>query len=137
VNRIQFQRLAEERVRDAEALLNAGQWSGAYYLAGYAVECALKACIAKQTKLHDFPDKDRVLRSYSHRIEALVEEAGFKIARDRDAVANVALGDNWSAVKDWDEKSRYELWTETEARELFVAVTHPFEGVLPWIVVRW
>jgi hypothetical protein len=58
VNRTQLQQLAEERVRDAEALLNAGQWSGAYYLAGYAVEFALKACIAKLTNQHDFPDKD-------------------------------------------------------------------------------
>jgi len=49
VNRTQLQQLAEERVRDAEALLKAGQWSGAYYLAGFAVEFGLKACIAKLT----------------------------------------------------------------------------------------
>jgi HEPN domain-containing protein len=30
-------------------LLEAGLYAGAYYLAGYAVECALKACIAKKT----------------------------------------------------------------------------------------
>ena len=26
-------------------LLSAGRWSRAYYLAGYAVECGLKACV--------------------------------------------------------------------------------------------
>lgn len=49
MNRTQLQILAEERARDAEALLNAGRWSGAFYLAGYAIECGLKACIAKLT----------------------------------------------------------------------------------------
>ncbi len=37
----------------------AGMWEGTYYLAGYAVECALKACIAKQIIAEDFPDKER------------------------------------------------------------------------------
>jgi hypothetical protein len=30
---------------------------GAYYLAEYAIECAFKACIAKRTQQHDFPEK--------------------------------------------------------------------------------
>ena len=43
MNREELWTLAEERVRNADALLAASQWSAAYYLAGYAVECALKA----------------------------------------------------------------------------------------------
>lgn len=62
MNRIEWQRIAEERARDAEALLAAGQWSGAYYLAGYAVECGLKACIARQIGQHEFPDKELTQR---------------------------------------------------------------------------
>jgi hypothetical protein len=46
---------------------------GAYYLAGYAVECALKACIAKETKRYEFPDKKRVDSSYSHNLDLLVK----------------------------------------------------------------
>ena len=46
MNRADFQRLADVRIDEAGVLLAAGRWSGAYYLAGYAVECALKACIA-------------------------------------------------------------------------------------------
>jgi len=38
-------------------LLRLGLFDGAYYLAGYAVECALKACIAKGTQRFEFPDK--------------------------------------------------------------------------------
>jgi len=45
VNRAELRQLAEDRILDAEHLLAAGRWSGAYYLAGYAVECGLKACI--------------------------------------------------------------------------------------------
>ena len=93
MNRIQLQQLAEERRFDAAALIAAGRWSAAYYLAGYAVECALKACIAKQTGLHDFPDKELALKCYTHRIETLVDVAGLKSLRDADAdmKANVAV----------------------------------------------
>jgi hypothetical protein len=45
VNRVQLRQLAEDRLLDAERLLTGGRWAGAYYLAGYAVECGLKACI--------------------------------------------------------------------------------------------
>ena len=34
----EFQELAEQRLAEAKALLDQGQWDGAYYLAGYAVE---------------------------------------------------------------------------------------------------
>jgi HEPN domain-containing protein len=137
VNRIQLQQLAEERVRDAEALLKAGQWSGAYYLAGYAVECGLKACIAKLTNQHDFPDKELAQRCYTHKVELLIEVAELVLQRKTDVAANPALGNNWLLVRDWDEKARYLLWTEQDARELFAAVSDPMNGVLPWIKVHW
>jgi hypothetical protein len=41
--RADFQHLARARVKEAEILINAGEFDGAYYLAGYALECALKA----------------------------------------------------------------------------------------------
>jgi HEPN domain-containing protein len=137
VNRTQLQQLAEERVRDAEALLKAGQWSGAYYLTGYAVEFGLKACIAKLTNQHDFPDKKLVQRSYTHEIDVLLEVAGLVLQRKTDVTANPTLGANWLLVKDWDEEARYQLWTEPDARKLFVAVTDSTNGVLTWIKVHW
>jgi len=45
VNRPQLRQLAEDRILDAACLLACGRPAGAYYLAGYAVECGLKACI--------------------------------------------------------------------------------------------
>ncbi len=51
MNRSDFQRLTRLRLDEAKVLLANERYQGAYYLIGYAVECALKACIAKQTKL--------------------------------------------------------------------------------------
>jgi hypothetical protein len=42
VNRVDFQDLARIRLREAKALFDAGEFHGAYYLAGYSIECALK-----------------------------------------------------------------------------------------------
>jgi HEPN domain-containing protein len=53
MNRNYFRQLAELRLKEAKALLAAELPDGTYYLAGYAVECALKACIAKMTQQHD------------------------------------------------------------------------------------
>ena len=58
MTRNDFQRLALLRVKESRALLQRGFYKGAYYLSGYAVECALKACIAKKTQRHEFPDKE-------------------------------------------------------------------------------
>jgi hypothetical protein len=137
VNRIEWQQLAEERERDAQALILASQWSGAYYLAGYAVECALKACIAKLTNLHDYPDKERVLKAYSHKINVLVDVADIETQRVFDMTANPVLGGNWLTVKDWDEQARSRLWTERQARKLLDAVSDTANGVLPWIKGHW
>ena len=137
VNRTQLQDLAEERARDAEALLNAGRWSGAYYLAGYAIECGLKACIAKLTNQYDYPNKEVAVKCYTHNIETLVEVAGMQLQRKTDVAGNSALGSNWLIIKDWDEKARYQCWTEPHARKLVSAVTDTTNGVLPWIRGHW
>lgn len=137
MNRTQLQDLAEERAGDAEALLNAGRWSGAYYLAGYAIECGLKACIAKLTNQYDFPNKEFAHDCYTHNIEKLVALAELQPQRKSDVAGNSALGGNWLNLKDWDEKARYQSWTEQEARKLVSAVTDTTNGVLPWIRVHW
>jgi hypothetical protein len=71
VNRKELQSLSRVRLAEAGALLKAGFPDGAYYLAGYSVECALKACIAKQTRLHDSPDKKIVDSSHTHNLRNL------------------------------------------------------------------
>ena len=139
MNRTDLQQLAEDRTIDAKALLDAGRWSGAYYLAGYSVECALKACIAKQTSLHDFPDKSFAQEVFTHDLMKLVDLAGLKLQLQLDTtpVANPKLGVNWQLAKKWNEKSRYDQMPQTIAERLFEAVTDPTNGVLPWIKLFW
>jgi hypothetical protein len=47
ITRSDFQRLADLRIQEAQGLLGLGHTAGTYYLGGYAVECALKACICE------------------------------------------------------------------------------------------
>lgn len=137
MNRTELQQLAEDRAIDAQVLLSGGRWSGAYYLAGYAIECGLKACIAKLTNSHDYPDKDFVNKCYTHKIEVLVTLSGLETERKVEADANPTFGAYWLIVKDWDEKGRYQQWTEPQARQLVDAVIDATNGVLTWIKVRW
>ena len=47
-----LQRISDIRLSEAKVLLDNEYYSGAYYQLGYSVECALKACIAKQVQRH-------------------------------------------------------------------------------------
>jgi HEPN domain-containing protein len=60
-----LQELAELRLKDAEILLAAHRWDAAYYLLGYCIECALKACVARQFKERVVPDK-KLVNSFLH-----------------------------------------------------------------------
>ncbi len=137
VNRTDLQNLANERIAEAKILLDAGKWSGSYYLAGYAVECGLKACIANLLKSEVFPEKDFSDKCYIHDLEKLVMLAGLKTERDADAAANANLDVNWGTVRAWRETSRYEPKTQADAQVLYDAITQDPDGVLQWIRLHW
>jgi hypothetical protein len=135
--RSDFQQLADVRIDEAAVLLAQGKFDGAYYLAGYAVECGLKACIARLTSQDDYPPKPKFIHDYySHEIEKLVKTAGLTAQRDADAAADPDLEANWGFVKDWSEESRYERKTAAQAQQLIAAITDAAHGVLPWIKRR-
>jgi HEPN domain-containing protein len=71
-----LRRLSRLRIHEARILLRAGGFQGAYYLAGYAVESALKACIAQQFQRHDIPDRKLVNDVYTHDMDKLLDLAG-------------------------------------------------------------
>jgi hypothetical protein len=108
MNRSDLQRLSRLRVNEARALLKEGYYSGAYYLLGYAVECALKSCITKQIKRFDFPDRKLVMDSYTHDLEKLLGVSGLKDGLQNAIRVQPALGINWAIVKDWSEQTRYD-----------------------------
>lgn len=133
MNRADLRRLAEIRIEEAAALLKVKKFCGAYYLAGYAVECGLKACIAKKTRRYEFPDKEYVNKTYTHDLEKLVDLAGLKTDLQTDSFRV----SNWDIVKDWDEQARYQEKTAVEAKALYDAIAEPSHGILPWIKSHW
>jgi hypothetical protein len=137
VNRINFQSIAELRLNESKALLAAGFPEGAYYLAGYAVECALKSCIAKKTREHDFPDKKLVNDSHTHDLAKLLQLAELKIDLDAAMQGNSAMQSSWDAIQDWSETSRYERRSLQDAVDLLQAIEDQTGGLLPWIKLRW
>ena len=137
MNRTDFQQLAEERLLDAQMLLAAQRWSGAYYIAGYAVECGLKACVAKLTNQYDFPDKSFAQSCFTHNLDTLIDIARLKSDLDNDMASNQELGANWVTVRAWKEDARYQLKNQVEAVELYTAVAEQTNGVMQWIKLRW
>jgi HEPN domain-containing protein len=137
VDRKELQALSRIRAREAKALLDAGLHDGAFYLAGYAVECALKACIAKKTQRHEFPDKDRVNKSYTHSLVELIRLAELRDALDARIKGDTVFRENWGIVVSWSEDSRYLLNTAEKARGLVNAVGNPKSGVLSWLRHYW
>jgi hypothetical protein len=138
MNRDDFRALARTRLREARTLRDRQLWSGCYYLTGFALECALKACIAGWTQRYDFPDKKRVDQSYTHDLAALVKVAGLEQALLTDSKASPALGRNWGFVKEWSVEARYNRRvTAAEARALYRAVTQRRTGALAWVRRHW
>jgi HEPN domain-containing protein len=137
MNRIDFQQVSELRLRESNALLKVGMTEGAYYLAGYAIECALKACIAKRTQEHDFPEKESK-GYYSHDLEDLLGFARLRIELDQEMRLNTAMRANWIIVKNWSEESRHEKTkTTADATQLLNAIEDAKGGLLPWLRQRW
>lgn len=138
MNRRDLQQLSQLRLEEAQALLKAAFPAGAYYLAGYSIECALKACIARSVQQYDFPDKNRVNQSYVHDIVQLLKTAGLEGALAGDMESDPSLASNWAKVKDWNEAKRYDhAISLTDAEEMLEAVSHLTNGALQWLTRHW
>ena len=104
---------------------------------GYAVECALKACIAKLMKSEEFPDKTFAEKCWTHNLPQLVGLAGLKDDFEAALRANLDLQENWEIVKEWTEASRYARKTKADATGLYEAITDRKHRVLAWVKRRW
>ena len=136
VTRQQLEELAEGKASDALLLLAEARFTNAYYLAGFAIEIALKACIATQFRRHVVPDKKLVNDLHTHNLATLIDLAGLRqelaVARGRPA-----FDARWRIVELWRPDSRYEIVSRTSARSLVDAVTNAPDGVLPWARTFW
>ncbi len=132
LDRLSLQRLSQQRLHEARALYRARHWSGAYYLAGYAIECAFKARIAARTEQHEFPPTPKIAsRVHVHDLARLLIEADFP-----DMPADVRT-EHWSTVRDWTVDSRYrDDISRSMARSLIRAIDGK-GGVLRWARNYW
>jgi hypothetical protein len=142
--------MAEERILDAQALLNGSRWAYAYYIAGYAVECALKSCLLARMPLTGwiFQEEVKIDECLTHDFGKLIDLAGLRDELNNKLAASAAAAaaggppggpfvNHWGKVTQWKVTSRYESKTELEARELYAAITHDPDGVLRWIQNYW
>ena len=138
MNRTDLQQLAELRLEDARILFQNGRFAAAYYLCGYVVECALKACIAREIRQYEYPPHRNHSRDlFTHDLNRLVSLAELDQVLAAHKRANSAFAANWTEVEKWSEDSRYEPWSMQEAQQLLDAVGQMPDGVLEWIRRRW
>ena len=118
--RTDLEKLVDLRMKEAKILLDHQVWDGAYYLAGYAVEFALKVRIISDLMKSDgFPDLNFAKKFYQHELTALLALTKLKDEMTTDP----SVSAHWEIAKDWSEQSRYQIGrTEKDAPGLYDAI---------------
>ena len=124
-------RLHIEWLLDARTLFAAQRYAGAYHAGGIALECALKARIAKFTQAEEFPDWKLAREAWEHDPRKLLALGGLGRLM---AGAAVPVQTNWATVKDWTVESRYTHTVNPATVAAFIdALDHPIDGVITWL----
>ena len=142
--------LTKQRLDEATALLPLNFPDAAFYLAGYSIECALKAAVCKTLDQDDFYEPDRsnkgtryyvqecIFREFkTHNYNDLLVLSGlsakFEIARDTNLELYLAWGEVEKAG--WNEQYRYQLGTKSSQNVSdFIAAV---ETLIVWISNYW
>jgi HEPN domain-containing protein len=138
MTRKDLQELSRLRLREAEALYKAHLYDGCVYLAGYAVELALKARICRVLRVQEYPSGDLGRAFKVHSLEQLKVLAG--LSPDIDISRNKELFDNWSKAVAWNPEQRYESpgkYSAGAARVILDSLTAKPNGVFTWLLKRW
>lgn len=139
MTRKDLQQLSRLRLREADALYKAHLYDGCVYLAGYAVELALKARICRLLRVKEYPLSGDIGRSFRvHSLEQLKVLAG--LTTHIDVKRNKELFDNWSKAVEWDPEQRYDTpgkYNERAARVILDGLTAKPNGVFTWLTKRW
>ena len=113
-------------------------YGGAYYLCGYVVECALKACICKKTREFDFVHSPKIAQlAWTHDFQKLTSVSGLKTSLDDERRIDRDLDENFAIVAGWSEESRYEMREQKEAADLYSAIADQAHGVLRCLEHYW
>ena len=130
--------MARLRLREAEALFNAGLYDGCAYLCGYVVELALKARICATLGINEYPDRGRLKGGFLvHDFDDLKLVAGME---SEFTAGRPELLANWSIASKWKPERRYEpegTYDRGAAEEIMNAVRADQDGVLACISLRW
>ena len=120
--------IAKARLRDAQVLIRARRFDGAWYLCGYVIELALKARICRTLKWSGFPesgDDFKGLQSVkTHDLAILLKFSGVE---GRVKAKHMA---EWSVVLKWNPEKRYQanrLSTAQEAGDMVRCVERLLE----------
>ncbi len=144
-----LQKLAHQRLADAAVLVATDQPDTAFYLAGYAIECALKAAVCRTLDQDDFYQsdrtnkgnryvQDRVFREFkTHNYSDLLVLSGLSTKFERACLDDLQIDSAWSFIEQtrWSEQSRYELGTKTI--DIASAFTNAVELIVLWISKHW
>jgi HEPN domain-containing protein len=137
ISRWELQALANEKAADAELLFRHGRFSNTYYLFGYSVEIALKACVAKLFVADALPDRQTVNRIFTHNLEDLMRLTGLGSELEAQARRSPEFDGSWTIVVQWSEQARYMMTDEPKCSELRNAVLDEYHGVLQWLTNHW
>ncbi len=121
-----FKEIAKMRLEDAEVLLKGDRFHGAVYLAGYAVECALKWAITVKLGSTYLPEKFE-----THNLDKFVHEADLLPAMQN----NRAIRKLYTVIVDeWEPSRRYSASniSPRQARTLYNQARQVYE----WIIER-
>jgi HEPN domain-containing protein len=138
MTRKDIQKLSRLRLQEADALYRAQLYDGCVYLAGYAVELALKARICRVLRVNEYPSGDLGKAFRVHSLDQLKVLAG--LSPDIDVRKNKELFDNWSKAVAWNPEQRYESpgkYSAVEARAILDSLTGKPNGVFTWLLKRW
>jgi HEPN domain-containing protein len=132
-----LEELAQIRIDDALYLFRAKRYSASYYLAGYAVELAFKACISKLMLPNVIPDKSFIEAIYTHRLDSLLSTSGLRPEFDAEIKADRLFASYWPIVNNWNEQSRYQIWDQISTANLLKAIRDSKHGVFQWVKNHW
>lgn len=147
--RSELQKLSQQRVDEARILLSSNRPDAAFYLAGYGIECALKAAVCRTLDQGDFyqPDRgnkaaryvqDRIFREFkTHNYSDLLVLSGLSAKLDTVRLTNPVVESAWVLIEGmkWSEQARYQLGTKSAVNVYnFVEAV---ETIIRWISNFW
>jgi hypothetical protein len=95
--------LATDRIEDARVLFDSGRVAGSMYLAGYAIECSLKARICDSLGWEELRSDGAYRSMKTHDLVFLLSFTG----RESQVLSTAHLS-YWSLVTKWRPEMRYE-----------------------------